>query len=95
MNQAAYPTAPTTNHSLEAYQVMSFPVMNQLLCRGASSNNKQTSNFSSFYYSLLPPSKAFASLTFSFFFHRIVTNKLYPYLCLKTQNQNREEQNYV
>jgi len=43
MNQAVFPTAPTTNHSLEAYHVMSFPVMNQLLCRGASSNNKRTS----------------------------------------------------
>jgi len=91
MNSAASHTAPTSCRTSDSYQVMSFPVMNQLLCRGSSSNTQRTTHFS------LPSSQksSFASSVFFQTFHEIVTNEPYPHSCLKTQNQNREEQNYV
>lgn len=46
MKSARSHTAPTSCRTFrftpDAYQVMSFPVMNQLLCRGSSSNSKRT-----------------------------------------------------
>lgn len=41
MKLATPQTALTSYFTLDAYQVMSFPVMNQLLCRGASFNDQR------------------------------------------------------
>jgi hypothetical protein len=46
MKSARSHTAPTSCRALNTFQAMSFPVMNQLLCRGSSSNSKRTIQFS-------------------------------------------------
>jgi len=90
MKSARSHTAPTSCRALNAFQAISFPVMNQLLCRGSSSNIKRAIRLP-----LLRSQKSsIASHIFSNF-HEIVINNLYPHLRINTQNQNREEQNYV
>jgi len=92
MKSARSHTAPTSCRTLtlDAYQVMSFPVMNQLLCRGSSSNIKRTIQLP-----LLRSQKSSIASHIFFKFHEIVINKIYPHFRINTQNQNREEQNYV